>query len=167
MNFLYCGQFDIAHLTVESCRGELDKSYGAGLAYYHLKDIYGIQMFSDSLRPDGVRWAEVTIKDLLPHRDHGITAALNLYIEPALARTQFWTVKEGEEPYAYPGERVAAMYKPEQLEPGDSFIARRGDAYWLDLSQVHTVKGALGKRTFIQFSWNTKTLAEVFASQDR
>lgn len=161
MSFYFCGTFPVARLTAEACKGTIYKRYGDKVTYYDMKDLSLVQSYVTRLQPEDVKWVEISTDDLRPHRDHGVTAALNLYVDPAFATTQFWAVKEGQQPYAYPGEAMANLYREEQLEPTDSFIARTGDAYWLDLTQVHTVRGAIGKRKFVQFSWSTRTLADI------
>lgn len=165
MNFKLYGDYLVNHIDWVAYKGKEVKRYGAGLVYYEMTDMKCIEGLVHHLKPDSVRLVEVTTENLRPHRDHGITAALNLYLEPAGAVTTFYKVKEGQSPYRYPGETIAAVYAMHQLEVMDSFVAKKGEAYGLDVSQVHTVTGASGTRRFVQLSWCDKPFAEVMADR--
>lgn len=165
MNFRHYSDYLVGSLNAANCRGKVFKRYGAGLIYYDMKDLQCVAGLTYHLKPDDVKWVEVTTADLRPHRDHGVSAVVNLYVDPAEARTTFYKVKEGQSPYRYPGEKIAAVYAISQLEAMDSFVAKRGEAYGLDVTQVHTVTGAVGTRRFVQLSWKTKTLAEIMVGR--
>jgi hypothetical protein len=165
MNFKFYSDYLVGSLNAANCRGKVFKRYGAGLTYYDMKDVGCVAGLTYHLKPDDVKWVEVTTNDLRPHRDHGVSAVVNLYVDPAGARTRFYKVKEGQVPHAYPGEKISGLYDLSQLEAMDSFVAKRGEAYGLDVTQVHTVTGGTGVRRFVQLIWWTKTLEEIMVGR--
>lgn len=160
MNFKLYDSFPTKHLNWNDYRGEEFKRYGDGLVYYNIKSTKGISGILFSLNPEDVKWVEIK-GDVRPHRDHGVKTAINIYVDPMGARTTFWKVKEGAKASLFPGEVVPSLYMPHQLEEMDSFVAQRGEAYCMDLTQVHTVTGGAGLRRFIQLSWSNKTIHDI------
>jgi hypothetical protein len=91
-----------------------------------------------------------------PHRDHGLTVSVNFYFKAAGAVTSFWDETEETEARAYEGEKRPNLYKFAQLKERCRFVAEDGDAYVLDVSQIHSVKrnALTDERTFLQFTWS-------------
>ena len=164
MSFVHAGvlSLDTDVFTRQRCRGDLFVQYGKGLSYFRMTAPELIQDYIDKLEPDSVLWVEIDPSVALPpHRDRGTVTSLNLYISPNGATTSFWKPKAGEEPGYWPQEERPTLkdhWRPEQLDFVESFVAEPGDAYWLDVTNIHTVHGTKGPlpRTFIQLCWNTK-----------
>lgn len=131
-------------------KGRLVKSYGH-LHYYEL-----------DLRALGAAWSWVEVDKpipLRPHRDHGISVALNIYFETGDGLTSFYDgPEEGE---AYEGETLKNIYKFNELTKVSEFRAVRGDAFLLDVSQIHSVTELKGPRSFIQASWSSYSLLQI------
>ena len=91
---------------------------------------------------------------LLPHRDNDLISTINFYVDAGNCRTVFYREKEGadfwqpeniitrpksklevEEEVAY----VKAVYDLEDVNEIDSFIAKNGEAWLLDVSEIHNV----------------------------
>jgi hypothetical protein len=91
---------------------------------------------------------------LLPHRDNDLISTINFYVDAGNCRTVFYQEKEGadfwqpeniitrpksklevEEEVAY----VKAVYDLEDVNEIDSFIAKNGEAWLLDVSEIHNV----------------------------
>jgi hypothetical protein len=91
---------------------------------------------------------------LLPHRDNDLISTINFYVDAGNCRTVFYKEKEGaefwqpeniitrpkskletEQEIAY----VKAVYDLEDVEESSSFIAKNGEAWLLDVREIHNV----------------------------
>jgi len=89
---------------------------------------------------------------LLPHRDNDLISTINFYIQPGDYRTVFYQPKLGAE-FTQPKVEVSgsevpleqqlgyvkAVYQFDDVEEVDSFTADAGQAYLLDVREIHTV----------------------------
>lgn len=91
---------------------------------------------------------------LLPHRDNDLITTINFYVKAGKCRTVFYKEKEGaqiwqpENVITRPKSKlevdtevmyVKAVYDLEDVEELDSFMAKDGEAWLLDVSEVHNV----------------------------
>jgi hypothetical protein len=169
MSFVYAGQLALptSVFNHETCCGDLHVAYGK-LTYSKFKDKSLIQDLIDRLQPVDVFWVECDPSvPIHPHTDLRITAALNLYVWGGDAVTSFWEPKSGEQANSWPQDKspnpVKNLWYPEQLNLTGSFCAQPGDAYWLDVTKVHSVAGIQGSapRQFIQLCWSRQPFAEL------
>jgi hypothetical protein len=91
---------------------------------------------------------------LLPHRDNDLVTTINFYVKAGKCRTVFYNEKEGaqiwqpENVITRPKSKlevdtevkyVKAVYDLEDVEEIDEFIAKDGEAWLLDVSEIHNV----------------------------
>jgi hypothetical protein len=91
---------------------------------------------------------------LLPHVDNDLVTTINFYIKTTKCRTVFYRAKDNstyhqlENVITRPKSRleedqevayVKAVYDLDDVEEIDSFIAEEGEAWLLDVSQIHNV----------------------------
>jgi hypothetical protein len=101
---------------------------------------------------------------LLPHYDNGQDSCINYYMRPGGYTTSFWVPQENAR--RRKGKRynsttdsyveVELGYMYEDLTLVDSFVAKDGEAYILNIKEVHSVEGANPElpRAFIQLQWD-------------
>ena len=161
---------DTSGFDSERSRGELVKQYGP-LKYYELNSTNpSVDSFISTLtiKPTGIRWVEANAgSTILPHIDHGIICALNIYVNGGSAGTNFWRPKEGEQPYSFKGETLKNMYEFKQLENSGSFTACDGSIYVLDVTKIHSVHNPKTMRTFIQLNWSHTSFKAITEMMDK
>lgn len=101
---------------------------------------------------------------LLPHRDSGQNSCFNFYLRTGGYTTSFWKPKENAKPRTSSRYDAATNttrevnigYHYEGLILIDKFQASDGEAYLLNISQIHSVDGANPEkpRVFIQLQWD-------------
>ena len=147
---------DIA-FTSRAKKGSHVITYGA-ISYYRVLGYPFPFEYLKVLQPDAVRYVEITGDDQVsPHRDHTTVTSLNCYFQTGGATTHFWNEKKDATPLRFPGATTSNIFKNfDDLEYVASFTANDGEAYLLDVSQIHSVerKEPLQDRRFIQLSWH-------------
>lgn len=148
--------------AVRSRRGEPTTSY-TPISYYKVAGYPFPFKLLKAWEPDIIRWVEIVGEGIAgPHRDHGIVTSLNLYMETSAETTHFWEPKDGAIPYRHANATTDNVFASKDLKLRESFIAKNGDAYLLDVSQIHSVERTDESiRRFIQLSWNTTPFGEV------
>ena len=135
------------------------ESSGTILEYFNIPNIELFRSIHTrkffSISPDRVSIAKITGSGLLyPHRDHGVSTVLNYYITADKDDTIFYNSKSGAVPFEYPGRSVNNVYHLQDLDETTRFSAESGDAYLLDVSQIHSVnKISSTTRLFLNYSW--------------
>ena len=91
---------------------------------------------------------------LLPHRDNDLISTINFYVKAGKCKTAFYKEKPGaqiwqpENVITRPKSKlevdtevklVKAVYDVEDVEEIDNFIAKDGDAWLLDVNEIHNV----------------------------
>lgn len=150
-------------VTVAEHRGDYINTYGY-ISYYKINKLYTLLSPAIlALAPDTVTWTEVAPEANLPHRDHGVSTNLNIYIEPGGAATKFYNINSGAIPYTPDPERFYPnLYRPDDLKFYGEFTAQPQEAYLLDVTQVHQVSGLAGSsRTIIQLSWKKHSYLDL------
>lgn len=79
-------------------------------------------------------------REVPPHTDSGIQCAVNIYMRTSNCLTQFYNIKGDSEHFQIDNQTDGHIFKPECLEPADSFVAKAGDVYLLNVKQPHAVK---------------------------
>lgn len=145
-------------------------SLSTSLEYYSIEhfDLFKKQHIKRpyTIIPNKVRWAEIVGPGMLyPHKDYHTTAVLNYYISGGEDITIFYKPKAGnEEGLVYPGKEGGNVYLPESVEEVGRFVAKPGDAFLLDVTQIHSlVKVSPEPRMFINYVWTEASYADVLA----
>lgn len=125
----------------------------------HSRNIFGI-------KPETVLISTLSGVGVLGcHRDHNVRVSLNHYVSASEDVTSFYNVKQGAVARRYREKEEANVYDVADVEYVDGFIARSGDSYLLDVSQVHSVsKTSSVDRVFIAYGWNNYSYDEILAS---
>jgi hypothetical protein len=140
------------------------------LTYYEIGDLDYLNSLLPEVwkafSPDEVVLAEIVninCDQLAPHIDHGVTTALNYYIESLDAVTSFYELKENNTGYIYPGRTTANIFDIDQVIKLDSFTAKNNETFLLDVSKIHSVENTrIGVRRFIQWQWKYLTFDDVY-----
>ena len=101
---------------------------------------------------------------ILPHFDSGANAVINFYIETDNCKTQFYEIKNNAKPYQIKNQTNGCIYNLDDLIETESFIAKPGDVYILNVSKVHSViplDSTEINRKAICFSTDSLTFDEV------
>lgn len=143
-------------------RGEFRKQYGP-IQYFNF--IGKLDPIFYALEFDYVQVVEISGPRIaIPHRDHGINVNLNLYYRSGNATTHFWKETPASEARVYQSETIANIYDEDTLEHVDSFTAADGDAFLLDVQQIHSVQMLPDNvRIFVQLSWTNQTYDYVLS----
>jgi hypothetical protein len=149
---------------------ELKSSYETGdvvLEYFNILDIDFFKKIHlrnpFSIKPDRVRFSRLTGTGMLnPHVDHSTSVALNFYIDAGEDLTIFYKQNNNAAPFSYSGKNQSNIYNVVDLTEESNFIAKSGEAYLLDVSQIHSVnKVNPNPRLFISYLWDTAMYEEV------
>ena len=89
------------------------------------------------------------VGQLYPHRDHGPKTVLNYYVDTENCETRFYTLDDESEKY------TKNVFKKAPMRLSDSFIAKDGDFYLLNVDEVHSVDriDKVKTRRFISWQW--------------
>lgn len=142
-------------------------SSGTKLEYFNISDLNFFRSIHTkrffTIPPDRVSIATITGTGILfPHKDHGFKTVLNYYISADGDTTIFYSPKENAVPYEYPGKEEKNVYHLDQVEEIGRFSAVTGDAYLLDISQIHAVtKHSESTRFFINYLWSKASFEEI------
>ena len=136
----------------------------SGLWYSDLKVNDQIDLIPEKYKSDFYLLFLEANSFILPHSDSGPTAVINFYIETNNCATQFYEIKDNAKPYQIDNQTDGYVYNPDDLIETDSFIAKPGDIYILNVSKVHSVIPLDNQeinRKAICFSTNTLDFNEL------
>jgi hypothetical protein len=133
--------------------------------YYKISNKDYLKSLSDSFKISPKRiYLSEGHGPLLPHIDNGQRSCINYYMHTGNYTTSFWIPRENAKrrkssrycanTNSY--KEVELRYLHEDLILVDSFIAKDGEAYILNIEQIHSVEGKKPElpRSFIQFQWD-------------
>ena len=102
-----------------------------------------------------IRFVEVTGPGgkLDPHRDYGVSCAINYYFCANEATTNWYKNKEHAIEYVSTENRTR-VYLPHEIELCDQFTAKNNECYLFNNEEIHSVSGGNGIRQFIQIQYN-------------
>ena len=135
-----------------------------GLWYSDLKINEQIDLIPEKYKSDFYLLFLEANSFILPHSDSGPTAVINFYIETNNCVTQFYEIKDNAKPYQIGNQTDGYVYNLDDLIETESFIARPGDIYILNVSKVHSViplDNTEINRKAICFSTNSLSFKEV------
>jgi hypothetical protein len=78
--------------------------------------------------------------EVTPHTDSEIKTTINFYIEPGYYMTKFFDVKEGATISQIENQTNGFLFDKKDLIHKGTFIANAGEAWLLDVTQVHSVE---------------------------
>lgn len=141
-------------------RGQEIVSYGEwvdgqfyGLCYYEVEDeditARAFAYLPPQLREAYLlRYLVITYPHIPPHTDSHTYSCINFYIDTADARTTFWKNPKNIEGYQVSNQVDGRTYHSENLTAVDSFVARSGESWALDIKSIHSVDcQSEGRRT--------------------
>jgi hypothetical protein len=116
---------------------------------------------------DKVRVVEVTGRHLSPHIDRGVKVNINYYIQPAAAKTIFYTVNQGAVARKYRGKITSNdnVYQLKDITEICNFVAEKNSCYLVNTGNVHSVLMTNNSiRYFLQVAFDEKcTYNEVYS----
>jgi hypothetical protein len=162
-------------LDPDSIKGEMKFHYGHP-RYFEIIDQAYLESLTRVFKIPPVHYFLVEGHGhLLPHYDNGQDSCLNFYIRPGGYTTSFWKPKENAKKRVssrYDAatdttREVAIGYHYEDLILIDQFQAQDGEAYFLNIAEIHSVEGAAPEkpRAFIQLQWDM-TMDELLTALD-
>lgn len=148
-----------------------DSSTGASLQYYTLNNFDKFRAIHSKkfckIDPTTVSFAKIIGPgEIGPHTDAGVKVALNYYITAGTDETIFYkskdyninTIEYNSSDAAY----TPNVYNADDLYTVGKFVAESGDAYILDVSQIHSVNKITNvPRMFIAYLWYNNSYDEI------
>jgi hypothetical protein len=136
----------------------------SGIHFFEILNIdYLNSLFSFKLQPTNCYFVEIYLS-LSTHIDNNAISCLNYYITSQNAATNFWAASENAVPIN--SQRFDASlnqivdvnnrYNIKDLTLVDSFTANDNEAYFLNIGQIHSVRGPqlyTKPRVLLQFQW--------------
>jgi hypothetical protein len=141
-NKLHVNDYTIKSLIV-SYGTRLDDNTFKGISYSNIEVANNDEIFN--LIPDRFKKyfmigiMEVTHK-IPPHTDSNVLSTINIYINTDNCLTQFYKFKDQVvEKSQLENQTTGFLFKTEDLNPTDNFVAEPNDAYLLNVSLPHAV----------------------------
>lgn len=108
-----------------------------------------------SIEPHLIYYAEIHGPGVLdPHRDHGATVVANFYFDANDSITTFYESTEETQSKTYSTMKSAGIYDMNSVKPVESFQAKDGESYILDVTKIHgVISPKVGTRKFINMQW--------------
>lgn len=130
-----------------------------------LRPLHSRNLFPKYLAPDRIRLARISDgPGLLPaHRDHGVQVVLNVYIQSdPRDSTIFYEAHPDAQAQSYSPDLPKNIYTQDQLVPRARIAPVTGDAYLLNVSEIHAVEHVSDQdRWFLSYMWCHHSWAEV------
>jgi hypothetical protein len=126
---------------LEYTQKEEQISYGEVISYHniHIKQGGVLYVIPRRYRED-FTVSVMKIQDSVPpHTDSEIKCTINFYIKPELCITKFYMPFKETESYQVPNQTNGKVYNKKDLICIGNFIAQSGDAWLLDVTQIHAV----------------------------
>lgn len=122
------------------------------------------QILVFKIPPTTVNVTTITAPGTRAHRDQW-PVALNFYLTIGDERTWIWKIKNGINASVAYNEHVN-IFKYDDLEKVDSYVAKQNDVYLLDTSSIHSVWKAKDSapRHILRFAWRNHSFNEVLNS---
>lgn len=119
--------------------GNMEVSYAGIIGYFDVKNLNVdlLKVIPEDYR-DSFSVSEMKIVDSVPpHTDSDVKAVVNFYIQPNEYRTVFFG---GNSPtYQVPNQTNGRVFYRENLVELDSFVAKDGEAFCLDVTTPHAL----------------------------
>lgn len=165
-------KLQLNNFDFEKLKGSIVISYGGAqgpvLTYFKLSDPEYFQKLLPKkslfgISPDSIQLAEIAgAGHLHPHIDHNICTCANYYVATNSSTTYFYNKKDKIEGNYYPGKKVANIFKFEDVDKVDEFVAEQNDCYLLNVSKIHSVDTThTGVRKFITFQWFNASFDDI------
>lgn len=164
---------NLPEIKTDMVVGQYVRKTGIGLRYYNVKEQYWTSL-RDKLPTDlqtdvRIFYAEFRAPgSIVPHRDHGVISGLNYYFQPSDGITTWYNLKHPTEPYKYGNEQTSNLYKDEDVELVDQFVAQQNECYLLNIDKIHNITVPnMVDRLFVCWLWPTTRFEDVRASFER
>ena len=125
--------------------GDVFLDYGGGkVMKYHkvLSSVDFKQVLPEQYRDRFLVSGMEIFNNVPVHTDSRVKVGINFYIDPGEFETKFWRIKDDDPTLIYNVANQVQngkVFRPEALEFVESFVAKPGDAYLLDISKPHSV----------------------------
>jgi hypothetical protein len=135
-------QFD----DITFCKGNEVVAYGGIISY---SDVNNVNLDLFKVIPERYRSAfSLSIMDIIgevpPHTDSDVKTVINFYLKCGEYKTIFFN---GESDYyQVENQTDGKVFNRDELVESDSFVAKSGDAFCLDVKRIHAVDSINGKQ---------------------
>ena len=132
---------------------------GTNLSYYFIENESQLRSMAPEILgkigPFAIKLVELPgPAKIPPHKDYGLSAAINFYFKPGLTKT-FWYNPNIDAHENISHESMTRMYDINDITLSDSFISSLNECYLLNSSEIHSVtKYDTGLRQFLQFQFD-------------
>lgn len=118
-----------------------------GIAYNNADvDTSAISDLLDKLPEDKISIQYMAINhEVPPHVDNGINTVINIYAKTGGYTTTFHKAKEGAIKHRLPNQDSGYVCGFHEVDNLDSFVAEDGDAYVLNVAELHSVHSGKSK----------------------
>lgn len=122
-----------------------------GISYNNaLVDTSSISEIVSRLPEDKISIQFMSINhEVPPHVDNGINTVINIYTKAGGYTTTFHKAKEGASKHRLPNQDSGYVCAWHEVDEVDSFIAEDGDAWVLNVSELHSVHSGEGDRSAV------------------
>jgi hypothetical protein len=131
--------------------GEMIISYGDRISYnqtFGTSDL--LQIIPERYRHHFVVLSMNVVNNVPPHTDSYITCAINFYIKTGGYRTFFYNIKNEniESTFQIKNQTNGKIFNKDNLILTDSFYAKKGEVFLLDVTKPHAVEAKFPKHRF-------------------
>lgn len=156
----YPSRYDILNSRIRF--GEVVDDEFKGIEYFDIKfdSKRLIQIIPKQYQEDFCITLMKINTEVPPHTDTGIKTTINFYYKTSDCITTFYKFKDTPRKYQIENQTDGYLYHEEDLEQTGFFQAKPYEAWILDVSQPHSVKG-VGDRVAISLATNTYSYEQV------
>jgi hypothetical protein len=130
-------------------KGDLKTKYGIeidgiwrGIKYFRLNQIDEENVKSilpKKIRSDFEILLMIINSTIPPHTDDLISLTINIYLETSLCKTQFYSYDPSHPTSQLENQKNGRLFDPKNLKLEDSFVAREGEVWLLNVTTPHSV----------------------------
>jgi len=165
----------IPKIDYERLKGRPYEGYGETFRQFLIKDPFYLHSLIKNkikfkIRPDHIFCIEISEYGAEPHKDPCLTV-LNFYVDTADYTTIFWKPRTDIEETIIPGmnddDHIIRAYQLNELDPVETFKAKDGDAYLLNVNEIHSASDPISNnntRKIIRWMWDTVDFETVLNS---
>lgn len=161
-------------INYEKLKGSPCEGYGETFRQFRIRDLFYLHSLIKNkikfnVKPDHAFCVEISEYGAEPHKDQCVTA-LNVYIDTADCTTTYWKPKTELTETIISGLHdntlIIKSYHLDDLAPVASFKANVGDAYLLNVNEIHSVLKPVhdkNSRKILRWIWDTADFETVLA----
>jgi hypothetical protein len=126
-------------------------TYGVKIKYSRVSTTEKlIEIIPERYRDQFVLLAMDIVGSIPPHTDSGIKCTINVYVSPGNYTTKFWSIKDHnpDKTYQVKNQTNGKVFSYDAVEFINSFKAKKGEIYLLDVTKPHSVESIKPNKRF-------------------